>query len=77
MGRPRRDGTPARAVSRKKLSERTVQTTKVTGLTWGLALPGARAFRPSFGEASVEDHLSISRPPCVVPPRRCPVDRPG
>ena len=39
MPRPRRDGTPARAVNRRKLTDLFVSSTKAVGLVWDIKLP--------------------------------------
>jgi hypothetical protein len=53
MGRPRRDGTPARAVNRRKLTDLFVASRKIeAGLTWDERQPGlALSVRPSGKKA--------------------------
>ena len=69
MARPRHDGTPARAVNKRKLTDLFVSTRQAEGrpeLIWDLKAAGSRAFGQNDRQAVVEDHLSISRPAALA-----------
>ena len=61
MPRPKADGTPARAVNRRKLTDLWVQSrkVKVAELVWDIRSPGlALAIRP-LGQEGVAGDLSL------------------
>ena len=70
MPRPRRDGTPARAVNRRKLTDLFVSSRKPkrVGLVWDIKLAGTCAQRPAHREEGVESHLpapTAARAGCI------------
>ena len=80
MARPRRDGTPARAVNRRKLTDLFVSSRKAgrarrTDL--GREAARARAVGPAHRQEGVEGHLPLPRPAALAASGRRPLDRAG
>ena len=80
MARPRADGTPARAVNRRKLTDLFVTSRKAAGARradLGREAARAGALGPDHRQEGVEGDLSLPRPAALAAPRRRQVHRAG